>query len=276
MGITATNLEDLYNVLETEYASRQIRDQNDYFRAAIDPSLMNDLEPTNKLSIRLDMANNALHAARVGLIELKQSRADLIITFRSDYSALQCVAGDVIKITNNVYGFTDKLFRISKIREVEDEGGSITAEITATLYDPDVYIDETLTDSAVAEGSGIPTFGGSSSLPAPSAPTITNVNTLTLSFNLSTTVSPTSGPVNEVQWFYSTNSSTGYAYLTNEINSSGNFAAGSTVTDSITILTPGNYYFKARTGLGNIYGDLSGNSGMLVFTTGTDYGSIIP
>jgi len=276
VNITATNLEDLYNILEIEFPSREIRDQNDYYRAAIDPALMNDLEPDNKLSMRLDLVNNALHAARVGLIELKQSRADLIITFKSDYTALQCSAGDVIKITNSVYGFTDELFRITKIREVEDDVGGISTDITATKYNADVYVDEILLDSSAVEGSGIPTFGGSATLPAPSEPIITSVNTSTRSFVLSTTIDLASGPVNEIQWFYSTNTASGYTYLTNEVNTSGNFGAGTTVSDNITILTQGNYYFKARSGLGSRYGDLSVTSDLLVLTDGADFGTIVP
>lgn len=277
VSITATNLEDLYNILEAEFPSRAIRDQNDYYRAAIDPSLMNNLEPTNKLSMRLDMVNNALHAARVGLIELKQSRADLIITFRADYTGLQCTAGDVVKVTNSVYGFVDELFRISKIREIEDDAGTISVEITATKYDPSVYVDEILEDSSAVEGTGIPTFGGSATLPAPSEPIITEVNTSTRSFVLTTTIDPASGPVNEIQWFYSTSSATGYVYLTNEVNTSGNFGAGTTVTDNITILTSGNYYFKARSGLGARYGDLSVPSDLLILTDGSsNFGNIVP
>jgi hypothetical protein len=201
IGITATNLEDLYNQLEVEYASRKIRDQNDYFRAEIDPSAMNDLEPRNVLSLRLDLCNNALHSGRIGLIELKQSRVDLIISFRSDYSALQCEAGDIVKITTDVYGFEDKLFRLTKIREVEDEQGGISVEITALQYNADIYDDETLEDSADTPGSGIPSFGGSSTLPAPSAPLVGNITTGTgAKFSLSTTIQGSSSPVNEIQW----------------------------------------------------------------------------
>ena len=274
VGITATNLEDLYNQLEVEFASRIIRDQNDYFRAEIDPSEMNDLEPANNLSMRLDMVNNALHAGRVGLIELKGSRVDLIITFRADYSAIQCEAGDVVKITNNVYGFTDKLFRISKLREVEDEGGSITVEVTALEYNSTVYTDEELFDSAAVEGSGIPVFGGSSSLPAPSVPVVATLSTATPSFRISTNISATSGPVDEVQWFYNTTSTGSFSYLTNEYSGTGNFAAGSTATDIISIQQAGTYYFQARTGLGSRYSALSTSTSVGFYWNPNDYGGI--
>jgi hypothetical protein len=260
VGITATNLEDLYNQLEVEFASRKIRDQNDYFKGAIDPSEMNDLEPPNTLNMRLEMVNNALHAARIGLIELKQSRVDKIITFRADYSAIQCEAGDVVKVTNSVYGFTDKLFRISKLREIEGEEGSITVEITALEYNSTIYTDETLVDSADTPGSGIPTFGGSASLPPPSAPIPAIISTSTPSFNISTTVNASSTSPDEIQWWYSTTSTGNFSYLTNEYAAAGTFNPGSVVTDVITIQQSGTYYFKARIGLGGRYSDFSASS----------------
>jgi len=55
VGVTATNLEDLYNNLEVEFASRKIKDQNDYYRAEINPAVRNALEPENKLRNLLKM-----------------------------------------------------------------------------------------------------------------------------------------------------------------------------------------------------------------------------
>jgi hypothetical protein len=263
VSVTATNLEDLFNQLEIEYASRKIRDQNDYYRAAIDAGERNQLEPDNTMNLRLDMVNNALHGARIGLIELKGSRADLIITFRADYSAIQCQAGDVVKITNSVYGFTNKLFRLTKIREIEDESGSLSVEVTALEYDSTAYVDETLSDSPDTPGSGVPVFGGSGSLPAPSTPTFSDVNTTTNTFVVRTTIDPTSGPVDEVQWFYSTTSTGGFNYLTNEV-SPGGFTAGVEVTDFITQLGNGSYYFRARVGEELRYSDLSPVSDVVI------------
>jgi hypothetical protein len=271
VGITATNLEDLYNNLEVEFASRKIRDQNDYFKAEIDSSLRNALEPDNKLSMRLEMANNALHAARIGLIELKQSRYDLIITFRSDYSALQVEAGDVVKVTNSVYGFSSKLFRVSKTREVEDEVGGITVEITALEYNADVYSDETLEDSADTPGSGISVFGGSATLPAPSIPTVVTINTTTPGFRISTTISPASGPVDQVEWLISTTSTSGFVALDYE---PGNFGAGSTVTDVISYAQAGTFYFKAQTGLGLRRSSPSTSTSVGFVWNPNDYGGI--
>jgi hypothetical protein len=275
VGITATNLEDLYNLLEVEYASRKIRDQNDYFRGAIASGEKNTLEPDNTLSLRLDMVNNALHAARIGLIELKQSRVDLIINFRADYSAIQCEAGDVVKITNNVYGFVDKLFRISKIREVEDENGTISVEITALEYNADIYTDETLEDSAAVPGSGIPTFGGSASLPAPSIPIVATISTTTPSFSISTIIPAVSGPVNRIQWLYSLTTATNDFEILKTISPvSGYYTNGSTVTDTVSILQAGTFYFKARTGLDGTFGVSSTSTSVGFAWNPNDYGGI--
>jgi len=273
VGITATNLEDLYNLLEVEFASRKIRDQNDYFKGAIDPSLMNDLEPPNTLGMRLEMSNNAIQAARIGLIDLKQSRADKIITFRADYSAIQCEAGDVVKITNSVYGFINKLFRISKIREIEGDEGTITVEVTALEYDSTIYTDEILIDSLDTPGSGIPIFGGSATLPAPSNPIPAIINTSTRSFTLSTTIDPVSTPPDEVQWFYSTNSTTNFVYFSNDYSAGGGFVPGTTLTDIVTIPFEGTFYFQARIGLGGRYSAFSGSSSPGFYWNPNDFGT---
>jgi hypothetical protein len=208
------------------------------------------------------------------LIELKGSRADQIITFRADYSALQVEAGDVVKVTNNVYGFEDKLFRVSKMREVEDDIGGITVEVTALEYKSTVYTDETLNDNADVPGSGIPTFGGSASLPPPSIPVVATISTTTPSFSLRTTIAPTSTSVDEVQWFYSLSSSTGFAYLANEYPVGGNYTGGSTVTDVVSISQAGTFYFKARTGLGSRYSALSTSTSVGFAWNPNDYGGI--
>ena len=274
VGITATNLEDLYNSLEVEFASRKIKDQSDYYRAEIDPVVRNDLEPDNKLSLRLDLANNALHAARIGLIELKQSRADLIITFRADYSALQVEAGDVVKVTNSVYGFNEKLFRVSKTREIEDDAGGITVEVTALQYDADVYTDETLEDSADTPGSGIPVFGGSATLPAPSQPIVALISTTTPSFTLATTIDPASDVVDEIQWFYNTTSTGNFSYFANEFSGVNGFAAASTVTDIVSLPIAGTFYFQARTGKGSRYSDFSTSTTVGFVWNPNNYGGI--
>ena len=256
ININATNLEDLYNQLEVEFPSRVIRDQNDYFKDELDPSELNDLEPDNLLNMRLDMLNNAIHAGRIGYIELLQSRVDLVITFKADYSALQVESGDVVKITNSIYGFNQKLFRVTRTKEVEGDDGSLIAEVTALEYDSTVYTDQTLVDSANPSPSGISNI--SSLIKTPSAPTITNVvstGTLNPSFKLNSVVGAGSLPIDQFQFYYRpSTTSTGAISIPGASNPSGgpSYSAGQTFSSTVAYTEMptglGTYTFFARVG----------------------------
>lgn len=263
ISINATSLEDLFNQLEVEFASRKIRDQNDYYKAEIDPIERNDLEPDNVLNLRLEMCNNALHAARVGLIELKQSRIDLIITFTADHTALGVKAGDVVKVTNDIFDLDEKLFRVTKTRELERDDGVITYEITALEYNADIYDDEILTDSAENSASGIGSIG--SSLPAPTAPTATGYPTAaTPYFVVQTEVAAGSLPVDAVDFFIATSSGGPFTSLATV---QGPFESGDTVTTpNITGRTSGSYYFQARTTIGSRTSPQSSTSSAFTWT----------
>ena len=243
VSVNATNLEDLYNGIQVEFPSREIRDQNDYYRASIDVSERNDLEPDNVLNLRYDLINNAIHAQRLGLIELKQSRVDKTIQFKTTYEGLQTKAGDVIKVTNEVYGFTEKLFRVTRVREVEDDAGGISCEITALEYSADIFSDTSITDYQANQATGIPSFDGPTALPAPGNVVIgsTFATNNQPYFQISSQISATSGPVDQIQWYYQTGSN--YVYITNEV---GPFTAGQTVSDSIYGLSSGVYNIVAR------------------------------
>ena len=257
ISVNATGLEDLFNLLEVEYASRQLRDQNDYFRAEIDPIERNDLEPDNTLNLRLEMCNNALHAGRVGLIELKQSRVDLIVSFTANWTALSVRAGDVIKVTADVFDFNEKLFRVTKTREIEADDSTITVEVTALEYNADIYTDEELTDSSENTGSGIGSFANS--LPAPTAPTVTGYATAaTPFFTVNTVISSGSLPVDSVDFLIA--SSSGGPY-TNLATVQGPFSSGDSVTSpNIAGRAAGTYYFKARTTIGDRHSNESSAS----------------
>lgn len=254
--LSATNLEDLYNQVEVSFPNKVFRDQTDYFKYNLPANQLNQLEVANQLRLNSAMVNNYIHAGRIGLIELNQSRLDLVITFQSDYSALQVEAGDVIKVTNSTYGFTDKLFRVTRIRETEGEDGSLVSEITAIEYMTSVYADSTLTDLSLAIGTGIPSQIGSSGLPAPATPITTN--TQASQFDLQTTIDATSYPVDAVQFAWSLSSTTGFVNLTETVGTAV-YTAGSTVNQTVSSneLGGGFYYFKARTRLGSNYSDYS-------------------
>jgi len=277
ISITSTNLEDMYNHLEVAYANRGLRDQTDYYKADIAAEFLNDLEPYNLLRMNTVFCNNAIHAARVGLIELKQSRSDLVITFQTDYSGLQTEAGDVIKVTNTIYGFDEKLFRVTRVRETEGVDGGLTAEITGIQYNAEVYTDETLTDGQNKPLSDIPAIG-TTTLLSPSIPSVVAITTGTsASFTLRTTINGDSGPVDNVQFWYSNTSTGGFVNLITVYGMDGsNFNANENVQGRITTLPAATYYFQARVGLAGLFSPLSSTSSVFVWNPAFDYGPIVP
>jgi hypothetical protein len=271
ISLTATNLEDLFNQVESSFPNKVFRDQTDYFKYSLPSQDLNQLETVNQQRINVAMVNNYIHAGRIGQIELLQSRFDLVINFQSDYTALQVEAGDIIKVTNTTYGFDQKLFRVSRIRETEGEEGSLVSEITAIEYSTDIFTENTLTDLSLSIGTGIPSQIGSSGLPAPAVPITTN--TQSSQFDLQTTIDATSYPVDAVQFAYSLNSMTGYINLSETVGVSV-FTAGTTVNQTVSSneLGLGTYYFKARTRLGTNYSDYSSTSTSFYWDPVIDFG----
>jgi len=274
INVTATNLEDLYNSVEVGFADRNNRDQTSYYTSSTSVALRNDLEPDNQLRLNTDLCNNALQAGRIGQIELRQSRVDLLINFTADYSALSVAAGDVVKITNSVYGFNDALFRVTRVQEVEGDDGMIVAGITALQYDATVYSDTDLVDYNTPPITDIPLFGGSTALAAPSKPVVTDDPTAA-QFIVSTTVDPNNYPVNRVEFYYSTTSTGEFSALSLTVS---NFNPGDTITSAVPYYTlvNGNYYFKTRVGSGNLLSDYSTVSDVYTLSASNvnaDYGA---
>jgi hypothetical protein len=140
-GITISNtgLSELYNSAEIEFPHKDIKDRIDFINLSIDPNLRNPNEIDNVLKIQLDCVNDPIQAAYIAARELKQSRIDKVIQFRVDYSYLGLKAGELITVTNTPLGFTNKIFRIVKIEEEDDDDGVLSLSITGLEYDPDVY-----------------------------------------------------------------------------------------------------------------------------------------
>lgn len=269
--VSATSLEDLYNRVEFGFASRAARDQTDYYRKTLDSGYLNTLEPVNVLQMSSALVNNYLQAGRLANIELLQSRSDLVISFTSDYGALACEVGDVVKVTNPIMGFDAKLFRITRIRETEGDDGTLATEVSAIEYAASVYTDPVLTDLTYTPVSDIPTRGTSSSQPAPGTVTV-STGTGASSLQLDTVISSSSIPVDTVEFYYSSTSTGNFQILTSVV---GEFTANTTATGYANTVPAGTYYFRARTKAGQSYSELSTVSAAF-YTAGpyTDYGSI--
>lgn len=139
INVTGSGIDSIYNAVRTEFAHVSLEGQTDQYYAEISESLRYDNESDNQLSMKLELINNPAQAAFLSNLEMKQSRLDKVITFSTDYSQSDVQAGELILVTNSVYGYSQKPFRVTEATEGETEDGTIIISIVALEYDSDVY-----------------------------------------------------------------------------------------------------------------------------------------
>ena len=139
INIHGTGLTEAYNGISVEFPHKDLRDRTDFIELTIPVGDRFDNEIDNVLNINYELVNHPVQAQYLATVELKQSRVDRVINFVTDYTALGVKAGNLIDVTNEQYGFTSKLFRVTRIEEIDTDAGGIELGITALEYDADVY-----------------------------------------------------------------------------------------------------------------------------------------
>ena len=134
IDISSTELYSLYNGVEVEFMDQQRKDQTNTVKITTPAGDRNPNEPDNVLNYKLDMINDNVRAEILANIDLNQSRYASVVQFVSDFSGIQSDVGDVIKITNDLYGWTEKLFRVLRVVEQQTPEGMVTAQITCMEY----------------------------------------------------------------------------------------------------------------------------------------------
>jgi len=283
ISLSATNLTDLYNDLEIEYVDRYNRDQRGYTHPDMSGLVTNPNEPANKLSMVLDLTNRNTQAERIGLIELKQTRQDLVITFTASHYGIQAQAGDVIKVSNPIYGWTDHLFRISRVKEVESADGALAVEITALEYNADVYQDEAVKDFSLIKRIGIGAVNGrtNNAKPTVSFPSdlINDLATIP-NFTIRTLMPTVGGPWDEIKLYYveaggnTTPAVADYKFFASLFPNAGSDGFKANVSPLPPLLInqqykdqqyanipantgSNNYFVRAQVGFQGVYGELS-------------------
>lgn len=259
--LTSTNLEDLYNELEVEYCDTTNFDQRLFARDSIpaydsaNPAgTRHPNEPDNKLSMTLDLINNNVQALRVGRIQLKQTRDDLVIRFTASHVALQAQAGDVILVKNSLYNWNTgdyangKPFRITRVKEMETQEGALVVEITALEYNEDVYTEEPVTLFEPSANIGIRPIVG---IEQPTTPTIQTFESDIRPKILITNQVP-DGIVEAMEFWISfdyalTESARSYKLIRVERPASGGvFQTGATISFEFDSLDSSNLVIKSR------------------------------
>jgi hypothetical protein len=163
--VSPIDISNSFNIIETKFPDGT---QQDTFNAAtfdlaiINPTLLFPNEPVNKQSVSLYLTNNSVTAQYIANRMLEAAREDLQIQCEINYIGLELEAGDVVTVTNTNYGWSAKLFRITKVIERFDDNGTITATLLLSEYNPAIYDDYNVTQFEPADNTGLPspiTFG---------------------------------------------------------------------------------------------------------------------
>ena len=156
IDISSTQLYSQYNELEAEYPDGSQRDQTATVNIITPVGERNTNEPENKLTVRYPICNDAPRVTNLAQIDLRQSRNDLVVSIEADYAAIQTDVGDIVKLTNATYGFTEKLFRVMRVTETEAQDGMLTVKLLLLEYADEVYTHIVVQDTGTLDLTGIP------------------------------------------------------------------------------------------------------------------------
>lgn len=241
--ISSTGLMDLYNAVKVSFPHQDLNDQRDFVRYEIPAVDRNPNEPDRDLNIEYDIFNDPVQADLLAIRELKQSRVDQIITFSTDFSSLGLVAGNIIDVSNSMYGFVNKKYRIISIRENDGDDGNIVLDITALEYSDAVYDVSDLYRYERSDRNGIVSIGG---LGAPSTPVVAVYEIDSRPRLTATVIVPGLAPVDRMELWFSTDNSTFRLIDTETERGGGTFAVGDSVTFDYDQAPAGTLYVKAR------------------------------
>lgn len=228
INISPINLNDTFNQLEVAYPNKYIKDQTDYQVIELSDyasGVMSPNEAINKLNISYPIVNNSIQALYLGVRKLLQSREDLTVTFKLDYSGIQIEAGDVIRIMHEEYGWDvlnsgkGKLFRVATVAEEKYPDGSLGVFITAFEYNDTIYADRALLDFQPDPNTGLPDPNIYSNV-APPIVKVVGAGTIPY-FEVTGTV-PVTGLVRYLDYNYGFDSNvTNHVFYTTITNSNG-------------------------------------------------------
>ena len=155
IDITSPELYSTINEIEAEYPLVTKKDQTDIVFLSTPAGERNANEPDNKLTTRFSLVNDTPRVTNLAQLDLRQSRVSTVVKLDADYSAIQIDVGDIIKLTEAVYGYTDKLFRVMQVTEQESVDGMLTVNIVALEYADSVYAHGNIQSGQAVGLSGI-------------------------------------------------------------------------------------------------------------------------
>jgi len=200
--VSATDITSSINQIETKFPFKDNKDQPAFVNLQTPSGLLYPNEPINKLSMTLDLVNNSVQAQYLSNRLLEQAREDLIVSFNTTYYGIQVDAGDVVSVTNADYGWSNKLFRVTKVNEATLADGSLGARLDMSEYNSQVYDNVSIVQFTPAPNSNIANPSYFSTLAAPTI-LASRPNAQVPSFDVRVTI-PATGRVTTINLYYTT------------------------------------------------------------------------
>ena len=139
--VSEVGLNSVVNQVEVRYGRNAA---NNYQRNTLTVTLPEANMYPNELrrvrTVDLPLVRTFTEAERLAYILMNQSREQLSVRHNATVECMALEAGDVIGYTLPNYGWNEKLFRITRVSEIENENG-LQYEIEAVEYSADVYTD---------------------------------------------------------------------------------------------------------------------------------------
>jgi len=253
LSITSMDISNTYNIAECQFPDKTTNSSFNtavFDLALIDPSLLYANEPVNKQTIKLPLVDNNVQAQLLAIRFLKAARLDLQVTCSVNYIGLELEAGDVVTVTNSIYGWVAKLFRITKVVQKFAQDGAVTVDLTLQNYDPSMFNDASITQFTPSANTGLPNPNIFGTIPAPTvsgSQPIANIP----SFQVNATTSSV-GIIQYAEIWYSAFSNPAnnqYIFAgTTAVQSNGNPYNTNTAMPPVTLtgIPAGNWYFFTR------------------------------
>lgn len=198
--VSAMDINQSINQIEAKFPNSSNKDIPDYVFIQTPSGLLYPNEPVNKYTTEFTLTNNSVQAQYLANRILEQAREDLIVTITTTYEGIQANAGDVVSVTNSVYGWNAKLFRVMKVNEASMPDGSLGATLTLNEYNAQVYDDKSITSYTPAGNSNLSNIAYFGTL---TAPTITDQlpNAAVPTFSVACVIPP-DGQITRVTLYY--------------------------------------------------------------------------
>jgi len=249
IDINPIDLNGTYNQLQVQFPNTTTRDQTDFKQIVLSDTpqviLLSPNEPLNQLVIQFQQVNNYVQALYLGVRRLLQTREDLIINFALDYSGIQVEAGDILRVTQEHYGWDEKLFRASQVQEAKAPDGTLGVRITAFEYNSTIYDDTPLQDFVPESNTGLsnPNIFSNPGTPVVTMALLTDGNVQ--SFSVSSTV-PSLGNTLYMDFNYglTSNANEHKLYSTVSRGDGSAYVPGETISISVADLPPDTYYWS--------------------------------